>query len=448
MDGCRSPGRRPRRLALHAGHAPLDLRPRGHHRGWYATYLYYGSYLGGVSVRQLSADGLSSLPATQKQIAIDNRYEGSYIQQHDGWYYFMGSATNCCAGALTGYSVFAARSRSPLGPFTDRDGVSILDTRVGGTPVITQNGNRFVGTGHNTIVTDFAGQDWTIYHAVDRTDPSYAGEVGYTKRPALLDPLDWVNGWPTVRGGAGPSDERMPAPAAQPGQRAGYRAQVTVDPRPTRTLAGSTDFDGSALPRGWSWIRQPASTTYSVSGGSFRWQTQAADLHPPTTPLASLLVTAAPRGDYLVDTRVSVDVPRTGDGKNYVQGGLVIYGSDGDYVKLASSSIFDTRQTEFGRQDSSQPAGAPTYGNGVVGPVGDATWLRIWRHTVEGQIAYTSFTSLDGRSWDRGGTWTADLGASPRIGLVSLGGDGFTSTFDSVRISSVSPAWGGHGPRP
>jgi arabinan endo-1,5-alpha-L-arabinosidase len=186
-------------------------------------YIYFGSYFGGVFVRQLSADGLATDPTTERQIAIDNRYEGTFIVKHDGWFYFMGSSTNCCNGPQTGYAVFAARSRSPLGPFVDRDGVSILDSRVGGTPVLTQNGNRWVGTGHNAVITDDAGQDWIVYHAVDVNDPYYAGAVGYTKRPGMIDPLDWQDDWPIVRGGRGPSDKPMRGPVAQPGEIPVYR---------------------------------------------------------------------------------------------------------------------------------------------------------------------------------------------------------------------------------
>jgi arabinan endo-1,5-alpha-L-arabinosidase len=133
-------------------------------------YIYFGSYFGGIYARQLSADGMTSIASTEKQIAIDNRYEGTFIVQHGGWYYFMGSATNCCNGPLTGYAVFTARSRSPLGPFVDQHGVSILAGRVGGTPLLTQNGNRWVGPGHNAVITDAAGQDWFAYHAIDRGD--------------------------------------------------------------------------------------------------------------------------------------------------------------------------------------------------------------------------------------------------------------------------------------
>jgi arabinan endo-1,5-alpha-L-arabinosidase len=34
----------------------------------------------------------------------------------------------------------------------------------------------------------------------------------------------------------------------------------------------------------------------------------------------------------------------------------------------------------------------------------------------------------------RGGVWTHNLGANPRIGLVSMGGSGFQSLFDYVKV--------------
>lgn len=406
----------------------------------HTTYLYFGSYFGGVFVRRLSSEGTESIAASERQIAIDNRYEGTFIVRHDGWYYFMGSATNCCNGPLTGYAVFVARSRSPLGPFRDRDGRSILASRVGGTPLLAQNGNRWVGTGHNAVLTDFTGQQWIVYHAVDRNNPYYADATGYTKRPALIDPLDWRDGWPLVRGGYGPSDAALPGPAAQPGERTAYRPQFLRTPRPGATdPARSDSFSGTSLSRQWTWVRPPDPSTYRVVDGTLHWQTQAADLHPesPETPLASVLTEQAPQGDYVVETKVKVDVPAAGCCQNYVQGGLVVYGDDGNYVKLASVSIWDTRQTEFGKEITPQPGGYPNYGNTVVGPVGSWTYLRIVRtHTASSDI-YTAYTSLDGRHWDHGGTWTHDLGGAPRIGLVSMGGSGFTSTFGYVRVSRV-----------
>lgn len=174
-------------------------------------YLYYGSYYGGISVTELSADGLTAV-GTPTQVAIDNKFEGSYVLRHDGWYYLFASTANCCAGPATGYSVQVGRARSPRGPFTDRDGVALTASRAGGTPVLTQNGNRWIGTGHNGFLTDLAGQDWIVYHAIDRADPYLDEPFGINERPMLLDRLDWIDGWPTVNAGAGPSEGARPAP--------------------------------------------------------------------------------------------------------------------------------------------------------------------------------------------------------------------------------------------
>jgi arabinan endo-1,5-alpha-L-arabinosidase len=148
-----------------------------------------------------------------------------------------------------------------------------------------------------------------------------------------------------------------------------------------------------------------------------------------------VLTEPAPSDDYVVETKVKVNFP-TDDSCcfNYAQGGLVIYGNDGNYVKLTAVSIWNTRQTEFGNEVTPQPPGYPHYGNTVVGPVGDWTYLRVVRRGDN----YTAFTSLDGEHWDKGGTWTHDLGSDAKIGLVSMGAAGFTSTFDYVRVAALA----------
>ncbi|ADU10438.1 family 43 glycosylhydrolase [Micromonospora aurantiaca] len=174
-------------------------------------WLYYGSYYGGISVTELSPDGLRAV-GTPTPVAIDNKFEGAYVLRRDGWYYLFASTANCCAGPATGYSVQVGRSRDPRGPFTDRDGQRLDVSRAGGTPVLTQNGNRWIGTGHNAVLTDLSGQDWIAYHAIDRADPYLDEPFGVNERPMLLDRLDWIDGWPTVNAGAGPSDTARPAP--------------------------------------------------------------------------------------------------------------------------------------------------------------------------------------------------------------------------------------------
>lgn len=400
------------------------------------NYLYFGSYYGGLSVRTVSADGLHSDPASQVQVAIPNRYEGTHVVRHGGYFYLLGSATNCCNGPLTGYGVFAGRSTSPTGPFLDRTGASFLDSRVGGTPVLHQNGNRWVGPGHVTSTVDAAGQEWMLYHAVDRTDPYVAGGGTYTKRPVLMDPLDWKGGWPVVRGGAGPSDSPQSAPVVTAGQRPAYHpAFVGPLARGPKLPAYSDEFGGHAMDRAWTWIRDPGATTRSVSGGVLDWQMQQADLGPDAGA-AGLPVRALPVGDYTVETRVKTTVPRDGCCQNYAQGGLVIYQDDANFVKLAVTSIWETRQTEFGKRETPEGPGYPAYGNAVGGPVGEWTVLRLTRTHTAAENVYTATTSKDdGATWDTAGTWTTPLTATrPRLGLVSMAAAGFTTTFDYVRV--------------
>ncbi|GIG35026.1 family 43 glycosylhydrolase [Cellulomonas pakistanensis] len=175
-------------------------------------HLFYGSYYGGIWVTELDETGTEAV-GEPVQVTIDNKYEGAYVVQRGGYWFLFASSANCCAGPTTGYSVHVGRSESVTGPYVDREGVPLLQSRAGGTPVVAPNGNAWVGTGHNAVVTDLAGRDWLAYHAIDRADPYLDGTEGINERPMLVDRLDWIDGWPVVRAGAGPSEGEQPAPA-------------------------------------------------------------------------------------------------------------------------------------------------------------------------------------------------------------------------------------------
>jgi arabinan endo-1,5-alpha-L-arabinosidase len=387
--------------------------------------------------------------ANARQVAIDNRYEGSNVIHHGRFFYLFVSATNCCNGELTAYSVFAGRSRNPLGPYVDREGNSLLDPYVGGTPVISMNGNKWIGTGHNTVFQDFGGQWWTIYHAVNRFAPYFAGSPGFTRRPALLDAVDWVRGWPTVNGGRWASSRPMPAPAAQPGERSRHRVVLVAPQRlGVRLPQASDNFNGTELGSAWTWVRKPPDpSTYAVHDGMLSWQTQAGDLYVDNNT-ASVLMRRAPARSYVVTTKLRVSVPPDGV-HNYVQGGLVIYADDDNFIKLADVSIWDTRQTEYAKELAPVPDGWARYGNTVIGPPSPYpswTYLRIVvQRLTRAQSArtggdtekYTGYSSQDGLHWVRGGTWTHHLGRLARIGLISMGGTGYATDFDYVHVRAL-----------
>jgi len=416
------------------------------------TYIFYGSFYGGLSARLLSADGLtSSVSETQvmtgraplADIAIANRYEGAYVVKHGGYFYLFASATNCCNGALTSYGVFVGRSVHALGPYTDREGNSFLSGRVGGDPVVLPKGNSLVGIGHNAVFTDEGGQDWYVSHALQRANPIFTDAGGGTppRRPFVMDPLDWgADGWPVVRGGFGASDTPQPAPVAQPGQVSAYTPVFAQPEQPGAQYANLSDeFNGNALGSQWTFVRGDPSVplSYTVSSGSFNMDTQPADLQPQGTnppKAASVLTEPTPAGDYIVDTKVHLNLPPEGCCQNYVQAGLVIYGDNSNYVKLVHVSIYETRQTEFGKHDSTG------YGNGVDGTPSDDTYLRIVKTTNSstGEELYRAYTSQDGIHFVRGGVWTHTLGSNARIGLVSMGGSGYTANFDYVHVYQVA----------
>ncbi|HEU4409673.1 MAG TPA: family 43 glycosylhydrolase, partial [Polyangiaceae bacterium] len=404
-------------------------------------YIYYGSYFGGISVRRLSADGLSSDPLSQAEVTIANRYEAAYVVRRGPYYYLFASAANCCNGPLSGYSVFVGRSASPLGPFVDREGVSLLASSVGGTPVLAQGGNRWVGTGHNAVFTDFAGQDWAVYHAVDLSSPyleDAPGDALTLKRQPLLDPIDWVDGWPAVRGGQGASDGPMPAPAARPGDADHYEGAAAANDEPGPALAEYSDeLDGEGLDPKWSWVRPPADGAYALGGGALRVNAQFADLFEDSNS-APVLLENAPAQDYLVEAKVTLDVPGEGCCFNFTQAGLIVYKDDDNFIKLVSFSNWDTRQIEFAKEVGPAAPGFPRYGGAVVGAHARTLWLRLVKRGGGAGERYTAYTSRDGVAWVRGSTWTHELGAGARIGLVSMGAPSanspFPAFFDYVRV--------------
>ncbi len=255
----------------------------------------------------------------------------------------------------------------------------------------------------------------------------------------MLDPVDWVDGWPIVRNGAGPSDGATPVPAVTSGERSGYRPGAAPTDLPGPAVAAATDeFEpadaggSGTLDARWSWIREPSDpASYALEDGELRMDTQAGGLSGDDR--ASVLTQAAPAGAWIAETAVRLDVPAAGP--QTTQAGLIVHGSDDAYVKLTHTATQGIRVTEFGSKVPPGPVGYPRYGSTTVGPPGDLTWLRIVRRGDR----FTALSSLDGSRWVRGGTWVnEDVGPDARIGLVTMGGAGWTARFAHVRVWQVA----------
>jgi arabinan endo-1,5-alpha-L-arabinosidase len=166
--------------------------------------LYWGSGFEPIKVQELSEDRLSFAPGSKPidLIAPDKTddptnyrrlVEGAWVIRRGGYYYLFFSGDNCC-GDKAHYATMVARSRSATGPFETRD--RPLD-------LVVAADAQWVAPGHNSVVQDSRGDDWMLYHAVDRARPrNKPTDDVNTRRVMLMDRLVWKNGWPEVAGKA------------------------------------------------------------------------------------------------------------------------------------------------------------------------------------------------------------------------------------------------------
>jgi arabinan endo-1,5-alpha-L-arabinosidase len=253
-----------------------------------------------------------------------------------------------------------------------------------------------------------------LYHAIDQTSPYFDGFPGATRRPALIDPIVWVNGWPQVRGGAWASASAQPAPSAQPGESNAYVPKVDEDfAQPVQKIAALSDeLNSTTLSPQWHFIHPNADNSYVLSGGAYQVQTLGPDENSDPQGVSILGEPVPSTGDWMVETKVTTSVPFDNSCcYNFAQGALFIYLDDQNSIKLDVFPDWDTRQTEFGKQIGPVLANYPTYDHQNAGTAGETTWLRIFRRSNgdAGEL-YSAYSSLDGVNWTKAGTWTHQLG--------------------------------------
>ncbi|MFF0341381.1 family 43 glycosylhydrolase [Kribbella sp. NPDC004875] len=280
-------------------------------------YLYYGSFRrGGIHVVKLSADGRNAV-GESTQVVAGERGEGTWVTKRGPWYYLFYSGYGCCIGDVGGggYPLLVGRSKSPVGPFLDENGVSLTADQPGGTIVNSYNGNSLTATGHNAITVDRSGQQWNLVNSDIRADHTWGG------RPQSMDRLDWVNGWPTVRAGQWTSDQPQAAPASAP--KLGSSFSQPSDLADWRTVRGNwtvsndgyvESADGSAL----LVSSKTGSANYRLEG-DLRTTGGPAGLvfgyHSPSTYAIAWLDPA--RGSLRVEQRIAGKIVGTSETKLY-----------------------------------------------------------------------------------------------------------------------------------
>ena len=176
--------------------------------------LYWGSGFHPIRVQELGEDRMSFAPGSEPtnliwpnpvEGAFPRLVEAAWVIAHDDFYYLFYSGDNCC-GPDAEYGVMVARSRSPTGPFE-----TLEEARGVPHSLMLFKSERWLAPGHNSIVTDQAGDTWIVYHAIDVHRPRQRQEDEINSRRILLiDKIQWRDGWPFV---GTPSDEPQTAPA-------------------------------------------------------------------------------------------------------------------------------------------------------------------------------------------------------------------------------------------
>lgn len=221
--------------------------------------MFVGNFQGVYAV-SLNAEGTAPAAGTKPVQVADKRFEGPEVIFRDGYYYLFASAGNCCNGGDTAYRVLAGRSQSLTGPFLDRKGD---DLNKGGGALILAGSQEWAGPGHNTVVTDDAGSDWIVYHAIPRADLKLPS--GAQRREGMIDRIVWANGWPEVGDGS-PNSTGPALPDTKLPVRVSLKAETPtqlpegggpVNAKLMITAPADTPFTGQV----WVTAETPGSTT-------------------------------------------------------------------------------------------------------------------------------------------------------------------------------------------
>ncbi|MBN1507221.1 MAG: family 43 glycosylhydrolase [Sedimentisphaerales bacterium] len=153
-------------------------------------WLAFGSFWSGIKMTEVNpATGCPlSNPPVLSSLAWNKSIEAPFLISRNGYYYLFVSFDTCCQGVRSTYNVRVGRATEVTGPYTDKDGVSMMAS--GGTR-LTWNDERWKGPGHEAVFLDRDGRYWLVHHAYDaqRNGRSYL----------RIHELFWTpDDWPTL----------------------------------------------------------------------------------------------------------------------------------------------------------------------------------------------------------------------------------------------------------
>ncbi|HKM95026.1 MAG TPA: arabinan endo-1,5-alpha-L-arabinosidase [Prolixibacteraceae bacterium] len=164
-------------------------------------WLTFGSFWGGMKIVKLNPDLISlaepqqwyTLASRERNFELDDADPGNaaieapFIYKKGEYFFLFVSFDLCCRGELSTYNVRVGRSKSAVGPYVDKEGISML---LGGGTLLVKGDENFYGVGHNSVYR-FNDKDIMFSHAYDKNDKG--------KPKLIIHELKWDDqGWPTA----------------------------------------------------------------------------------------------------------------------------------------------------------------------------------------------------------------------------------------------------------
>ncbi|KXH61615.1 glycosyl hydrolase family 43 [Colletotrichum nymphaeae SA-01] len=151
-------------------------------------WLSFGSFWTGIKMISINPStgkrSGTNLVSLARRTVNDGAIEAPFITRRGSYYYLWVSFDFCCKGASSTYRTMVGRSTSVTGPFTDRNGVSMLNG--GGTEVMATHGSIY-GPGHPSVFTD-ADADVFVYHYYNSANAALLG----------INLIRWESDWPVI----------------------------------------------------------------------------------------------------------------------------------------------------------------------------------------------------------------------------------------------------------
>ncbi len=157
-------------------------------------WLTYGSYIGNVQLLELDPKTGLRIAKDSPAPIVSSKSEASDLIYRDGWYYLFVNRGSCCKGVASTYEIRVGRSKDPMGPYLDHDGVNMAR---GGGDSFLKGTKAQVGPGHFGRVFIDGVEKFSCHYEFDDA-----------RKSSVLDirPLLWTaDGWPQA--GENPSTQ-------------------------------------------------------------------------------------------------------------------------------------------------------------------------------------------------------------------------------------------------